>query len=122
MRRITKVAAAATIAGLILVPATAAQAANGYVHFQITNSAGTVLGGVIFNGYGETAEVCDDNSDGDFVHGFFVWNGVSHELTDSNGAAAGCATANYSIAENTPVSVILCVDNFSPCYEEDTEA
>jgi hypothetical protein len=81
-----------------------------------------VLGGVIFNPTGETAEVCDDHADGNFVHGIFVWNGVSHELTDTNGAASGCATANYTIAEGTAVRVILCVDNYSPCGYEDTTA
>jgi|GEM_PF-5606780 len=122
MRRITKAAMTLATAGLILVPATAAQAQGAYVHFQITNSAGTVLGGVIFDPNGETAKVCDDHSDGNYVHGYFIWNGVSHELTDSNGAASGCANANYSIAEGTPVRVILCVDNYTQCYEQDTTA
>jgi hypothetical protein len=122
MRRVPQLAIALATVGLALAPATAAHADGAYVHFQATNSAGTVLGGVIFNPYGETAEVCDDHSDGNFVHGFFVWNGVSHELTDTNGAASGCATANYSIAEGTPVRVILCVDNYTPCWYQDTTA
>jgi hypothetical protein len=117
----TKAAVALATAGLLLVPATAAHAQGAYVHIQLRDSAGTLLGGVIFDPNGETAKVCDDHSDGKFVHGYFIWNGVSHELTDSNGAASGCASANYSIAEGTPVTVGLCVDTVG-CYRVDTTA
>jgi ribulose-5-phosphate 4-epimerase/fuculose-1-phosphate aldolase len=120
MHRIAKAAVTLATAGMVLVPATAAHAANGYAHIQSVYN-GVVLGGVIFNGNGETAEVCDDNSDGRYVHGYIYWNGTSHELTDTNGAAAGCAHADYSIAENTPVTVWLCVDNIGcsdPAYTE----
>lgn len=111
MRRLTKWAIAGATAVGVLMPATAAQAANGYVHLQIYNSSNVLLGGVIFQGYGETAEVCDDHADGNYVHGYIAWNGTAHELTDTNGAASGCAHADYSIAENTPVYVWLCIDN-----------
>lgn len=118
----TKWAMAAAVAVGVLVPATAAQAANGYVHLQILNSNDVVLGGIIFQGNGETAEVCDDNSDGDFVHGYIAWNGTTHELTDTNGASTGCAHADYSIAENTPVYVWLCIDNVGCTDTVETEA
>jgi hypothetical protein len=72
MRPTTRAGITLATAGLVMVPATAAHAANGYVHIQSIYN-GVVLGGVIFNGYGETAEVCDDNSDGRYVHGWISW-------------------------------------------------